>query len=39
MKIIYNQNPLKTIIEFTEEEKKALWLKIKVVFDRVCIMT
>jgi hypothetical protein len=30
MKIIYNQNPLKTVIELTEEEKKAFWLKIKI---------
>ena len=30
MKITYNQNPLKTTIELTEEEQREYWLKIKV---------
>jgi hypothetical protein len=30
MKIIYQDNPLSTIIELTESEKRELWLKIKI---------
>ena len=30
MEIYYNQNPLKTTIELTDEEKREFWLKIKI---------
>lgn len=30
MKIIYNQNPLNTVVELDDHEKKELWYKIKI---------
>lgn len=30
MKIIYNKNPLNSIVELSEKEKKELWYKIKI---------